>query len=314
MVEKEEDIIADFITYLVVEKSLAHHTVDAYSRDISKLLDFKSERKILSPIHVWKRDEIEMFRQYLNKKVKSSRSNARIISGVKAFYKYLIFIKKIEVDPTEEVTGPKHKKYLPETLSVEEVNLMLSKIDLAQPDGHRNKAIVEVLYGCGLRVSECLNLTLKDLNLEFNDVGFLRVKGKGKKERLVPIGKEASKELQIYLNESRSLFLKKDSKHKQYVFLNRNGRKLTRDMVFKIVKHLAKTAGIEKSVSPHTFRHSCASHLIQGGAGLRDVQVILGHSSITTTELYTHLDISYVRTVVNKFYNMRNSKNPLLNS
>lgn len=299
------ELIDGFNLYIATERSLSKHSIDAYQRDVAKLIKYKEVRNITKGIELFSEQDIENFYQYLIKKVKAVKTKARVLSGVKAFYKYLVFTGVIQSDPTANIKGPKLEQRLPDTLSIEEIMAILDAIELNKPDGHRNKAIIELLYGCGLRVSECINLQLNDLDLTPKEVGIIKVKGKGSKERLVPIGKQVSKELLIYIDKIRSIQAV-DKSHKKYVFLNRFGKKLSRDMVFKIVKQLAAQAGIEKRISPHTFRHSCASHLIQGGADIRDVQAILGHNSITTTELYTHLDMKYLKTVANKMFTIRN--------
>jgi len=228
----------------------------------------------------------------------SAYSQARILSGVKGFYKYLLFEELIEKDPTELIEGPRIGRKLPDTLSYDEIEKLLSAIDLSKPEGGRNRAMLEVLYGSGLRVSELVDLRMNNV---YFDVGFLRVIGKGNKERLVPIGRDALKYLKIYAEEIRvHLAVKKG--FESHVFLNRFGKKISRVSVFTMIKALAEKTGIKKTISPHTFRHSFATHLIEGGADLRAVQEMLGHESITTTEIYTHLDRDYLRQVITEFH------------
>jgi integrase/recombinase XerD len=234
----------------------------------------------------------------------SAHSQARILSGIKGFFKYLLFEEMITVDPTALIEGPKLGRKLPDTLSYPEIEKLFNAIDQSKPEGGRNRSMLEVLYSSGLRVSELVELKLNNV---YTDIGFLRVVGKGNKERLVPIGRDALKYLQIYIHEIRGKAPHKPPAKgfESYVFLNRNGRKLTREMVFMIIKSLALNTGLKKSISPHTFRHSFATHLIEGGADLRAVQEMLGHESITTTEIYTHLDRDYLRQVIQEFHPRR---------
>jgi integrase/recombinase XerD len=245
--------------------------------------------------------QLQGFLQYINELGMSAHSQARILSGLKGFFKYLFFEELIENDPTALIECPKLGRKLPYTLSYHEIEKLFEAIDQSKPEGGRNRAMLEVLYSSGLRVSELVELKLNNVH---TDIGFLRVTGKGNKERLVPIGRDAMKYLKIYCDEIRG---KPPHKPQQkgfegYVFLNRNGRKLTRVMVFTIIKNLAKQIGLNKTISPHTFRHSFATHLIEGGADLRAVQEMLGHESITTTEIYTHLDRDYLRQVIQEFH------------
>ena len=236
-------------------------------------------------------DDLQKFLQSLYQQNMASRSQARIISGLKSFYNFLLYDGTLTEDPTALLDAPKIGRHLPDVLSLPEIESIINVIDLSQPEGHRNRAIIEVMYGCGLRVSEVV--TLKLSNLFFKE-GFIKVLGKGSKERLVPIGEMAQKMVMLYVNGER-LHLKIKKGEEDYVFLNRRGSHLTREMVFMLVKKWAKEAGIEKTISPHTFRHSFATHLIEGGADLRAVQQMLGHESITTTEIYTHLDDDFIR-------------------
>ncbi|MBX7124099.1 MAG: site-specific tyrosine recombinase XerD [Cyclobacteriaceae bacterium] len=290
--------IRHFESYLRVERSLSANSVEAYVRDVQKLAQFLDMRhRGLSPLSV-KASHLRQFIQYIHELGMSAFSQARILSGIKSFYKYLQFEDLITHDPTALLQGPKLGRKLPDTLDYEEIVRLLEAIDLSAPDGQRNRAILEVLYSSGLRVSELVEL--KRSNLYF-DLGFLRVVGKGNKERLVPIGRDAMKYLRIYLDQVRDqMTIKKGFEN--HVFLNRRGTKLSRVMIFLIIKSLANHIGLKKSISPHTFRHSFATHLIEGGADLRAVQEMLGHESITTTEIYTHLDRDYLRQVVKEFH------------
>ena len=288
--------IKEFKTYLKIERSLSDNTIDSYLRDVQKLAHFAEEKK-LNELQITK-VEVKEFIVEINKEGISSRSQSRIISGIKAFYKYLILEDYIKVNPSELIESPKIGLKLPDTLSVSEIDDLISAIDLSHPQGERNRAILEVLYSCGLRVSELTSLKLS--NVRFKE-GYVKVVGKGKKERFAPIGSSAIKYLNIYLNEIRNhQNIKKGSE--DIVFLNRRGNKLTRVMIFTIIKQLAEKIGLKKKISPHTFRHSFATHLIEGGADLRAIQEMLGHESITTTEIYTHLDTEYLREAIIRFH------------
>ena len=288
--------IKEFKTYLKIERSLSDNTIDSYLRDIKKLAHFAEEKKI-NELQITKRD-IKEFIVEINKEGISSRTQGRIISGIKAFYKYLILEDYIKVNPSELIESPKIGTKLPDTLSVSEIDDLISAVDLSHPQGERNRAILEVLYSCGLRVSELTSLKLS--NIRFKE-GYVKVVGKGHKERFAPIGSSAIKYLKIYLNEIRNhQNIKKGSEN--IVFLNRRGSKLTRVMIFTIIKELAKKIGLKKKISPHTFRHSFATHLIEGGADLRAIQEMLGHESITTTEIYTHLDREFLRDAIMTFH------------
>ena len=286
--------IARFKQYLMYEKGLSPKSVEAYMHDVLLLADFLGEDKIENASF----EELQKFLKHLYESDFNARSQARIVSGMRAFYRYLIYAHQREDDPTELLDAPKIGMHLPDVLTVEEINSIFDVIDLSTPEGHRNRAMVEVMYGCGLRVSELVTLRLSNL---FFDDGFIKVVGKGNKERLIPIGETAMKSVNNYVNGKRKeLKIKKGEE--DYVFLNRRGAHLTREMVFMLVKKWVKDAGIEKTVSPHTFRHSFATHLIEGGADLRAVQEMLGHESITTTEIYTHLDQDYLRTNIALFH------------
>ncbi len=286
--------IARFRQYLVYEKGLSPKSVEAYLHDVQLLADFLGEDKIADATF----EELQKFLKHLYESDFNARSQARIVSGMRAFYRYLIYANVREDDPTELLDAPKIGMHLPDVLTVDEIKDIIAVIDLSTPEGHRNRAMVEVMYGCGLRVSELVTLRLSNL---FFDDGFIKVVGKGSKERLIPIGTTAMKMVNLYINGKRKeLKIKKGEE--DYVFLNRRGAHLTREMVFMLVKKWVKEAGIDKTVSPHTFRHSFATHLIEGGADLRAVQEMLGHESITTTEIYTHLDQDYLRTNIALFH------------
>lgn len=286
--------IARFRQYLVYEKGLSPKSVEAYLHDVQLLADFLGEDKIADATF----EELQKFLKHLYESDFNARSQARIVSGMRAFYRYLIYANVREDDPTELLDAPKIGMHLPDVLTVEEIQSIMDVIDLSTPEGHRNRAMVEVMYGCGLRVSELVTLRLSNL---FFDNGFIKVVGKGNKERLIPIGKTAINAVNQYVEGKRKL-LKIKKGEEDYVFLNRRGAHLTREMVFMFVKKWVAAAGIDKTVSPHTFRHSFATHLIEGGADLRAVQEMLGHESITTTEIYTHLDQDYLRTNIALFH------------
>ena len=283
--------------WLQLEKSLADNSVEAYLHDIDKLTTFLLTQEIKSPDKVTLKD-LELFVKWVAELGMTASSQARIISGLRSFYKYCLLEKITATDPTVLLEAPKLKRILPDTLSFDEIEKIIGQIDLSTPEGGRNKAMLETLYSCGLRVSELVNLKISCLYL---DVGFIRVIGKGDKERLVPIGSDAIKFIKIYKDDIRvHISIKKDQE--DILFLNRRGSKLSRVMIFLILKELAKKAGITKSISPHTFRHSFATHLVEGGADLRAVQEMLGHESITTTEIYTHLDREYLRDTLQQFH------------
>ena len=291
-----EKSIIEFKSYLKIERSLSDNTIDSYLRDVRKLSGFCREKN-LNELQITKA-QVKEFIVDINKEGISARSQSRIISGIKAFYKYLILEDYLKVNPTELIESPKIGMKLPDTLSVIEIDSLISAIDLSHPQGERNRAILEVLYSCGLRVSELTNLKLS--NIRFKE-GYVKVVGKGNKERFAPIGGVAIKFLKIYLKEIRThQDIKKGSE--DIVFLNRRGKQLTRVMIFTIIKDLATKIGMKKKISPHTFRHSFATHLIEGGADLRAIQEMLGHESITTTEIYTHLDREYLREAIIQFH------------
>ncbi|MHA7131578.1 site-specific tyrosine recombinase XerD [Algoriphagus namhaensis] len=287
-----------FRHYLKLERSLSENSIEAYTRDVEKLANYISKN---FPEKGPKELDLEHLRRFVNTLAQleiSDYTQARVISGIKAFYKYLMYEDEISEDPAQLLEAPKLGRKLPDTLSYQEIVQLLEAINLGEPEGHRNRAILEMLYSSGLRVSELTELKKSQV---FEDVGFLRVIGKGNKERLVPIGKDALRYLKIYEEEIR-VHQSPARGHEEYVFLNRRGKKLTRVMIFLIIKKTAEQAGINKNISPHTFRHSFATHLIEGGADLRAVQEMLGHESITTTEIYTHLDRDYLRQVLTDFH------------
>jgi integrase/recombinase XerD len=290
--------IRDFKNFLKLERGLSENSIEAYLRDINKLKEFCHGDESPLGIDRVTAHTLTSFLVTLNQFGLSAQSQARIISGIKAFYKFLIIEKRVSGDPTLLIDAPRLGRKLPDTLDLHEINILLEAIDHSKLEGPRNRAIIEVLYSSGLRVSELTNLKLSNLFLE---TGFLRVVGKGNKERLVPIGSEAIKYLNIYLKEIRARQKIKKGEE-DIVFLNRNGSRLSRVMIFTIIKDITIRAGLKKKVSPHTFRHSFATHLIEGGADLRAVQEMLGHESITTTEIYTHLDKSYLKQIIEEYH------------
>jgi integrase/recombinase XerD len=291
--------IRNFTVFLKLEKGLSSNSVEAYLSDVSKLEEFLQLKKIdLKPAEL-STSELLIFLEFLNELGISVRSQARTLSGIRAFFQYLILDEQISVDPSELIEGPRLGRYLPEVLSVEDVNAILDSIDLSEPFGQRNRAMLEVLYASGLRVTELVELRISNLYL---DIGFIKVLGKNNKERLVPIGEEAIKHIHLYYESVRRGQMNIKEGHQDFLFLNKNGKKLSRVMVFLIIKAQAEKAGIKRNISPHTFRHSFATHLVEGGASLRAVQEMLGHESITTTEIYTHLDNTYLRETILSFH------------
>ena len=290
--------LTGFKSYLRLERSLSTNTVEAYMLDVEKLHQFfisKSEDKELKTITS---NDLKDFLVWVNELGMLPPTQARVLSGLKAFFKYLVLENLIPIDPSALLESPKTSRKLPDTLNILEINSMIDAIDLSRPEGMRNKAMLEILYGCGLRVSELTGLKISNLYL---DIDFIKILGKGNKERLVPIGSDAIKFLRLFVNEIRIHIAVKPGKE-DFVFLNNRGNPISRVMVFLIIKDLAVKAGIKKNISPHTFRHSFATHLIEGGADLRAVQEMLGHESITTTEIYTHLDRDYLRETIIQFH------------
>ena len=292
-----ESSIKDFEDFLKLEKGLSVNSIEAYKADIRKVMQFMEIRQLSGGPETLEHEQLHQFLVWINELELSARSQARILSGLKAFYRFLLLDDLIDKDPTALLEGPRLGRKLPEVLTVGEIDSMLMKIDLSKPEGRRNKAMLEVLYSCGLRVSELVGLKLSNL---YREEEFIRVIGKGDKERLVPVSRKAIKEIDLYLPDRNSLLIQPGNE--DVLFLNRRGRMLTRVMVFTIIKDLASAAGIKKRVSPHTFRHSFATHLVEGGADLRAVQEMLGHESIITTEIYTHLDREYLREAIISYH------------
>jgi integrase/recombinase XerD len=288
-----------FKAYLLLELSLAENTTEAYLSDVSKLASFLHlNGKVPAPSEITAED-LSAFLKWLHELGLGVRSQARLLSALKTFYKYLLLEGLSEQDPTQLVEAPRMGRKIPEVLTYEEIQRLFKAIDLSHPQGQRNRAILETLYACGLRVSELTELRLSNL---FLDVGFIKVIGKGNKERIVPIGGEAQKQIKLYHEGQRRGQQNVKKGEEDFLFLNRRGRHLSRVMVFNIVKDAAQVAGLEKNISPHTFRHSFATHLIEGGADLKAVQDMLGHESIITTEIYTHLDTDYLRATVMQYH------------
>jgi len=289
--------IKDFVAYLKIEKSLSVNTIEAYINDLNKLQAYlQAIGSTATPQEVTPA-MLSDFVVYEGDQGMKARSQARMLSGVRAFYKYLLMDNLIDADPTRLVDYPKIGRKLPDVLTVQEIDALLDAIDLSQPDGQRNRAMLETMYSCGLRVSELVGLHLSDL---FFKEGFIKVKGKGGKERLAPISERAIHEINLYLPDRSKLTVVRGQE--DFLFLNRRGKALSRVMVFTVIKNLAATIGLQKSISPHTFRHSFATHLVEGGADLRAVQEMLGHESILTTEIYTHLDRTYLRETIVEFH------------
>lgn len=288
-----------FKAYLLLEKSLSHHSIEAYIRDVGKLLEYVLIQKIdLTPDKL-NGDHLTGFVYYINDLGLEPKSQARIISGIRAFYKFLIMEDIIDTDPSELLESPKLQRTLPDVLSYEEIDLILNSIDLSLPHSQRNRAMLETLYACGLRVSELITLKISNY---FPDQGFVKVLGKNNKERLVPIGDSAVKYINLYMATERMSLPSIAKGSEDILFLNRRGKGLSRVMIFTMIKNFVALAGIQKTVSPHTFRHSFATHLVEGGADLRAVQEMLGHESILTTEIYTHVDRNYLRDTMMKYH------------
>ena len=290
--------INGFKAYLQLEKSLSVNSVEAYIHDVTKITQYLENQRLSFGPEKVELHHLQEFLKWITELGMTARTQARVISGLKAFYHYLVLENLVQRDPTEMLESPKIGMKLPVTLNVDEIDRLMGKIDLSKPEGKRNKAILETLYGCGLRVSELTNLKIS--NLFFND-GFIKVTGKGNKERLVPVGSVAREEILFYLSRIRTGIPVKKGQE-DIVFLNRRGTGLSRVMIFTIIKKLATLSGIRKQISPHTFRHSFATHLVEGGADLRAVQEMLGHESITTTEIYTHLDLDYLRSTIIQYH------------
>jgi integrase/recombinase XerD len=290
----------DFQHYLKIERGLSQNTVHSYRLDVQKLMRYLQTHSITAdPIDI----KVELIQQFLYELAKNAnaRTQSRVISGLRSFFDYLVFENYRKSNPLEQIEAPKIGRKLPDTLSLLEIDKIVAAIDLSKPLGERNRAIIETLYSCGLRVSELTHLKISDL---FFEEGFLKVTGKGDKQRFVPIGVNTQKLINLYRQHWRSL-IEIAAEHKDTLFLNQRGKQLTRAMIFTIVKKLAEKAGIQKSISPHTFRHSFATHLLENGADLRAIQMMLGHESITTTEIYMHLDKSHLKKVMTKFHPRR---------
>ena len=294
---KWKNALNDYQLYLKIEKGLAQNSIESYCSDLKKLINYLEEEKIaITPISI-SNDDIQQFIYSISKNL-NARSQARLISGLRNFFDYLIFEDYRKENPTDLIESPKIGRKLPDTLSLEEIDTLISTIDLSEPQGERNRTILETLYSCGLRVSELINLQLSDL---FFEEGFIRVIGKGNKQRFVPINIQTEKYIQFYVKDIRSHIAVKKG-FEDTLFLNRRGQKLSRVMIYTIIKNLTEKAGIQKKISPHTFRHSFATHLLERGADLRAIQQMLGHESITTTEIYMHLDKSFLKDVMNTFH------------
>lgn len=295
-----QQAIKDYQNYLKIERGLSENSISNYSMDLKKLANYLNEQSIEEkPIEI-DRETVQQF-IYDIAKIINPRTQARIISGLKGFFNYLVFEDYREDNPMDLIETPKIGRKLPDTLSEDEINQLIAAIDLSKPEGERNRAILETLYGCGLRVSELINLKLSDL---YFDEDFIKVTGKGNKQRFVPISDINQKYINIYWKEVRAhLLIKKE--HEDFVFLNRRGKQLTRAMIFTIVKRLAEEIGLKKNISPHTFRHSFATHLLENGADLRAIQQMLGHESITTTEVYMHVNRTHLTKVLKDFHPRR---------
>tara|TARA_R110002124_G_scaffold254044_3_gene419536 strand:+ start:34737 stop:35639 length:903 start_codon:yes stop_codon:yes gene_type:complete len=289
--------LKDYQNYLRIERGLSQNSINSYSQDIKKLINWLEESEItVSPVLISENDLQEFI--YTIAKSVNPRTQSRVISGLRGFFNYLVFEEYRKTNPLELIESPKIGRKLPDTLSTHEIDDLIKAIDLSKPQGERNRTIIETLYGCGLRVSELINLKISDL---FFEEGFIKVTGKGNKQRFVPIGQNTIKYIQLYRNEIRN-HQEVHPASRDTLFLNRRGKSLTRAMIFTIVKDLTEKAGIRKNISPHTFRHSFATHLLENGADLRAIQQMLGHESITTTEVYTHIDKSRLTEVVNQFH------------
>ena len=287
--------------YLLLERSLSKKTIEAYERDLLQLDVFLQARGVsLDDASV---DDLRAFIYDLHKQGKTARTQARIISGVKSYYRYLVYSEDIKSDPTELLEMPKIGFYLPDVLSLDEINNMVASIDLSKPEGQRNKAIIETLYGSGLRVSELVELKLSNI---YREEGYMLVEGKGSKQRLVPLSDVSKRQIELWMIDRNSVKIARGEE--DILFLNRRGHRLTRAMIFHIVKELAILAGIKKRISPHTLRHSFATHLLHNGANLLAIQKMLSHESLTTTEIYTHVDAAYLREEILKYHPKNNTK------
>lgn len=293
-----ELLLKSYKSYLQIEKSLSQNSIDAYTTDVIRFYEFlKINGQVIAPEKIAPA-HIQEFLAYIHELGLSAYTQSRILSGLKSFFNYLLIEEVIDTDPASLIEMPKLGRKLPDILSVDEIDALMAAIDHSTPEGQRNRAMLEVLYSSGLRVSELIELRLSNI---FYDIGFLKIQGKGNKERLVPVSEQALKHMNIYMNHIRTHIAIKTG-YENYAFLNKRGKKLSRVMVFTIIKNLGNKAGLNKKISPHTFRHSFATHLIEGGADLRAVQEMLGHESITTTEIYTHIDSSYLKQIIQDFH------------
>ena len=293
-----DNAIESYKTYLILEKSLSSNSVEAYLNDINKLAKYCADKHNIQVPDKVDYDTLKEYLVHVSEIGVTNRTQARCISSIRSFFKFLVFDGKLENNPTRLLEAPKIGRKLPNILTVEEIDSMLNAVEMYKPEGQRNKAIIEMLYSCGLRVSELIDIKLSNINFR---MGIVKIEGKGNKERVIPMSKNAKEEIKRYLKVYRD-YLDIEKGYEDVLFLNKRGTSLSRVMVFNIIKHLAQRAGIKKNVSPHTFRHSFASHLVSGGADLRAVQDMLGHESILTTEIYTHLDNHYLKNTINKYH------------
>lgn len=293
-----DNAIENYKTYLILEKSLSTNSVEAYLNDIKKVAKFCEDKKSVKEVENATYDMLKDYLTFINTVGVTNRTQARSISSIRSFFKFLVFDGILEGNPTKLLEAPKIGRKLPNILSVEEVDSILNAVEMYKPEGQRNKAIIETLYSCGLRVSELIGVKLSNINFR---LGVIKIEGKGNKERIIPLSKNAKQEIKQYMKVYRD-YLDIQEEYKDILFLNKRGTSLSRVMVFNIIKHLADRAGIKKSISPHTFRHSFASHLVSNGADLRAVQDMLGHESILTTEIYTHLDNHYLKETLSKYH------------
>ena len=298
---KKRDIIKDYVVYLKLEKALSENSIEAYLNDLNKFISFLNCE--VYGVDTFENADIIQFLSALHDMGICPRSQARILSGIKSFYKFLLIDGYIKTDPLANIESPKLGKHLPEVLTIEEINKLTDSFDLSQPEGHRNKTIIEVMYGCGLRVSELVNLKISNI---FPNDGYILIEGKGKKQRIVPIADSAIKEIKLYLESRKLLNIKKGCE--DFLFLNRRGGQLSRVMIFYIIKNQCEVCNINKNISPHTLRHTFATHLLEGGANLRAIQQMLGHKSIATTEIYVHLDRDFLRQEI-LIHHPRNNSN-----
>lgn len=290
--------IHEYTIHLKLEKQLADNTIKAYVGDVMKLFQFNASLLTPKEISEISQDEIKSFLQWVNELGMTPRTQARMMSSIKSYFNFLVSIRIIEQNPTELIESPRLGMKLPTVLTLNEIDSLIDAVDVSKPEGHRNRAIIETLYSCGLRVSELVNLKITNIHFEES---YILVYGKGRKERIVPISNKAVKEINLYFEHGRRK-LKIDKKFEDILFLNRYGRQLSRVMIFTIVKRLATIIGLNKTISPHTFRHSFATHMVEGGADLRAVQEMLGHESILTTEIYTHLDRTYLKEIILEYH------------